>query len=179
MNKQLISLVIIFIISLIISALIFNYIDQNEITTRIDYESLKEYSFLRLFFEYIKKNVLYFILITIFSLFGFSFIIYTGFSFITIIYGISMIYFIKLSSADFIYLISNIADYLIYFPILAFFTYNSILISKNIKKIKTNLKKVDIIVRKHISFSLITVSLVIIYSFIHSFWVYIILLMKN
>ncbi len=179
MNKNLMALVIIFILSLIISALIFNFMEQNNISTKINYESLKEYSFLSLFLESLKKNIIYFILIMALSLFGLRLMIYAGFSIISIIYGISMIYLVKIVSGDILYLVLNFTDYLLYFPILVYFTYNSILLSKNIKKIKTNLRKIDIIVKKHISFSVLSISLVIIYSLVHSFWIYMILLLKN
>ena len=179
MNKDLSIIVIIFILSHILSAFIFNFMEQNDISTRVNYESLKEYNFLKLFLENLKKNIAYFILVIILSLFGLGIFIYAGFSFISVIYGISMIYLVKVSSSDILYFILNLADNLIYFPILVFFTFNSVLLSKNIKKIKTNLKKIDIIVKKHISYSILSVSLVIVYSLLHSFWVYIILLFKN
>lgn len=179
MNKNLLTLIIIFVLSLIISALIFNFMEQNNISTKINYENLKEYSFLSLFLESLKKNIIYFILIMVLSLFGLSLMIYAGFSLVSIIYGISMIYLVKIVSGDMLYLVLNLTDYLIYFPVLVYFTYNSILLSKNIKKIKTNLKKIDIIVKKHISFSVLSISLVIIYSLVHSFWIYMILLLKN
>ena len=179
MNKNLLTLIIIFVLSLIISALIFNFMEQNNISTKINYENLKEYSFFSLFLESLKKNIIYFILIMLLSLFGLSLMIYAGFSIILIIYGISMIYLVKIVSGDMLYLVLNLTDYLIYFPILVYFTYNSILLSKNIKKIKTNLKKIDIIVKKHISFSVLSISLVIVYSLIHSVWIYMILLLKN
>lgn len=179
MNKNLLILAILFILSLIISAMIFNFIEQSNISTIINYEKLKEYGFLSLFFENIKKNILYFIIVIIFSMFGLSLMIFASFSFISIIYGISMIYFVNIVPGDMLYLVLNLTDYLIYFPILVYFTYNSILLSKNIKKVKTNLRKVDIIVKKHISFSVFSVSLIIMYSLVHSFWIYVIISLKN
>lgn len=179
MHKNLMILAIIFILSLIISAIIFNFIEQGNISTIINYEKLKEYSYFGLFFESFKKNILYFILIITFTLFGLSLMIYASFSFITIIYGISMIYFVKIIPGDILYLILNLTDYLIYFPLLVFFTYKSILLSKNIKKVKTNLRKVDIIVKKHISFSILSLSFIIMYSLVHSFWIYVIISLKN
>lgn len=180
-NKNLIILIVILILSLIISALIFNFISQiNDYNLiKINYDKLKEYSFVLLFLEILKKNIIYFVLIIILSLFGLSSMIYLGFSLITIIYGVSMIYFVQIVSGDKLYLILNILDYLVYYPALFYFTYNSLLLSKKIKKVKTNSKKIDIILKKHISISALYISLVIIYSSIQSFWIYLILLFKS
>ncbi len=179
MNRNLLSLIIIFIFSLIISALIFNIIVSNNFFTIINYDKLKEYSFFKLFLDNLKKNILYFILVIILSLFGLSLMIYSSFSIISVIYGITTIYSVKVVASDLLYLVLNITDYLIYFPILVYFTYKSILLSKNIKKIKTNLRKVDIIVKKHLNFSILSISLIIVYSFLHSLWIYMIISLKN
>lgn len=179
MNRNLIILLIILILSLIISAFIFYVTVNSNISTIINYEKLKEYSFLSIFFENFKKNIFYFVLVIVFSLFGLSLMIYSSFSIISIIYGITMIYSVNVVASDLLYLVLNLTDYLIYFPILVYFTYRSVLLSKNIKKVKTNLRKVDIIVKKHLNFSLLSIFSIIMYSFLHSFWVYIIVSFKN
>lgn len=182
MNKNLLFLFFLLILSLIISALIFYFIGQGNMlqSIKINYESIKEYDFLKLFLEILKKNIIYFIIIISLALLGFSYTIYTVFSLTAIIYGISMICFTKIVYYDKLYFILNFTEYLIYFPILFYFTYMSLILSKyikNVKKIKTNSKKIDIIVKDYIRLSAIFVSLVIVYSLIHSSWIHLILLM--
>ena len=176
-NKNLLFLFFTLVLSLIISAFIFNFIGQDNLI-KISYDSLKKYAFLDLFLEILKRNIVYFIVIIILANFGFVYTIYALFCIVSIMYGISIIYFTKIVLSDKLYFIFNFTDYLVYFPFLFYFTHMSTLAAKyikNIKKIETNSKKVDIIVIGYIKLSAMFVLLVIAYSLIYSYYIHLIL----
>jgi len=176
-NRNLLFLLFMLVLSLIVSAFIFYFIGQDNLI-KISYDSLKKYAFLDLFLEIFKRNVVYFIVVIFLANFGFVYTIYAMFCLVSIMYGISIIYFTKIVTLDKLYFIFNFTDYLVYFPFLFYFTHISTLASKyikNVKKIETNSKKIDIIVIGYLKLSAIFLLLVIAYSFIYSYYIHLIL----
>ena len=176
-NKNLLFLFFMFVLSLIVSAFIFYFIGQDNLI-EISYDSIKKYAFLDLFLEFLKRNIIYFILIAFLANFGFIYSIYAVFCLVTIMYGISIIYFTKFILVDRLYFIFNFTDYLIYFPLLFYFTHISLLVSKNIKnikKIETKSRKIDIIVIGYLKLCAIIILLVVAYTFLYSLYIHLIL----
>ncbi len=176
-NKNLLLLFFMLFLSLILSALIFSFIGQEDLI-KIDYDSLKKYAFLDLFLEILKRNIIYFIVVIFLANFGFVYTIYSLFCLVSIMYGISIIYFTKIITIDKLYFIFNFTDYLVYFPFLFYFTHMSTLVSKyikNLKKVETKSKKIDIIIIGYLKLSAIFVLLVIAYSLIYSYYIHLIL----
>ena len=176
-NKNLILLFLLLFFSLIISAIIFYFIGQENLL-KISYGRLEKYTILKLFLEILKRNIIYFIVVLFLTCLGFSKTIYVMFCLVSILFGISIIYFTKIVSADKIYFILNLSDYLLYFPILFYFTNISILVSKYIKKskkIETKSKKIDIMVVGYLKMSAIILVLISAYSFIYSYYIHLII----
>lgn len=174
--KRLLVLIIIFIISLILSALIF-IITGQESLANINYENISKLSFNIIFLRILKRNIFYFIAIICLTCIGQSKIINGLFGLISIFYGLSVIYLIKEMQEDKIYFIFTFTDYIIFFPILFYFTYISSSISKytkKTKKIETISTKFDILISSYIKLSLIYLLIVLIYSLSYSFYIIII-----
>lgn len=171
--KRLLTLIVIFIISLILSALIFILTGQDSIIN-INYENISQLSFNIVFLKTLKRNVFYFIAIICLTCIGQSKIINGLFGLISVFYGLSVIYLIKAMQTDKIYFIYTFTDYFIFFPLLFYFTYISGSISKytkKAKKIETISHKFDIIVSSYIKLSFIYLIIVLIYSFGYSYYI--------
>ena len=175
-NKNLFFMFFLLILSLIVSAFIYNFIGQDNY--RISYECLKKYAFLDLFLEILKRNVIYFTVVIFLANFGFTYAIYAAFGAVSVLYGVSIIYFTKIILADKLYFIFNFTDYMVYFPFLFYFTHMSLLVSKyikNIKKIETKSKKIDIIVVGYLKLSALFVLAAAAYSLIYRYFIHLIL----
>ncbi|MDD2494295.1 MAG: hypothetical protein PHE29_03790 [Tissierellia bacterium] len=171
--KRLLTLIIILIISLVFSALIYVSIGQDHIIN-MNYNSLNKLPFMNIFIRIMRRNIIYGIIITFITCIGLSKIIYLFFCFISIYYGLSIIYLIKIMQSDRLLLLFTITDYFIFFPLLFYFTYISIIISKYTKKtknIETISHKFDIIVSSYIKLSVKYLLIVLAYSFIYSFYI--------
>ena len=176
-NKNLLFLFFMLVISLVISAFIFYFIGQDDLIN-ISYDSLNKYAFMDWFLEFLKRNIIYFIVVIFLANFGFVYSIYAVFCIVSIMYGISIIYFTKITMIDKLYLLFNFTDYLIYFPFLFYFTHISLLVSKyikNVKKIETKSKKLDIIVVGYLKLSAIFILLVIAYTLLYSLYIHLML----
>lgn len=175
--KQLLVLISVFVVSLIISSIIYFYIGRGKLI-KIDYDLLSKYSYGMLFFQILKRNIMYFVVITLFSAFGRYKLIYIVFILVSIYYGISMIYQVKIFNEDKLYFLYNFPDFLIYFPLLFYYTNLSLIISKFIKKIKkveTKRNKLDIIEVDYIKIACIFLVIIILYSCIYSSYLYLII----
>jgi len=171
--KRLFTLIIIFVISLILSALIFILVGQVNITN-MNYESISQLSFNIIFLRTLKRNLIYFLAVICLTCIGQSKIINCMFGLISVFYGLSVIYLIKTMQYDKIYFLFTFIDYLIFFPILFYFTYISSVISKytkRTKKIETISHKFDIIVSSYIKLSFIYLLIVTVYSFGYSYYI--------
>lgn len=171
--KRLFSLLVIFIVSLIISALIFILTGKGNMTN-INYANISQLSFLTIFFKILKRNLVYFISIICLTCIGQSKIINGLFGLISVYYGLSVIYLIRTMQMEKIYFILTFTDYFIFFPLLFYFTYISSVISKytkKSKKLETISYKFDIIVSSYIKISLLYLLIVIAYSFGYSYYI--------
>jgi len=175
-NKRLIYLLIILFFSLILSALIYTLTGKGTMT-EINYEIISNMTFKEIFSVTIKRNIVYFFVVIVFTYLGYGNLSMILFAFISIYYGLSVIYIIKTVGMEFKYFILTFTDYLIFFPILLYFTFISNSISKYTKKVKnleTISNKFDIIIKSYIKISLIYILIIIIYTFLYSFYVLII-----
>lgn len=172
-NNRFVFLVVIFILSLILSALVYLLVGQGNLTN-INYESIGTMKINEIFMMTIKRNLIYFIAIILLTIFGQSKLINVLFGLVSVYYGLSVIYLIRTLNMDFIYFIMTFTDYFIFFPILFYFTFISSTISKYTKKtknIETISHKFDIIVTSYIKLSLIYLFIVIVYSLGYSYYI--------
>ena len=169
--KRLLTLFIVFIACLILSALIYIFQGNSVKTT---YDIIKELSFLNIFVKVLRKNILYFISIALITCIGLSKIIYLLFGIITTYYGLSIIYLIKIMQSDRLFFLFTVTEYFVLFPLIFYFTYISSIISKYTRKsknIETISRKFDIIVSSYIKLSFIYLLIIIAYSFIYSIYI--------
>lgn len=172
-SKRFVTLVIIFVLSLIISAIIYLMAGQGSMTS-INYEVISSMKFSEIFFMTIKRNLIYFIAIIILTIFGQSNIINGLFGLVSVYYGLSAIYLIRTLKMQVSYFVLTFTDYFIFFPILFYFTFISSIISKYTKKtknIETISHKIDIIVSGYIKLSLVYLFVVVAYSFVYSYYI--------
>lgn len=172
-NKTFLQLILIFIGALILSALIYSLTGKGTMTS-INYESISKMTFMRIFFTSFKRNFIYFLAVIFLTYIGQSNITKILFGFISLYYGLSIIYIIRIVGMDFKYFMLTFTDYLIFFPILLYFTFISCSLSKYTKKaknIETISRKFDIIISGYIRISLVYLSIVTVYSFMYSFYV--------
>lgn len=172
-NKRFLSLLIILVVSLILSAVIYLAAGQGNMI-KINYESISGMSFKEIFVMTIKRNLLYFIAIAILAIIGQGRIINILFGFVCIYYGLSVIYLIRTLKMDIAYFAMTFTDYFIFFPLLLYFTFVSGSISKYTKKtknIETISHKFDIIVSGYIKLSLMYLLIVIVYSLGYSYYI--------
>lgn len=172
-NKIFLQLILIFTGALILSALIYSLTGKGAMTS-INYESIREMTFIQIFFTSFKRNIIYFLAVIFLTYIGQSNITKTLFGAISLYYGLSVIYIIRVMGMDFKYFMLTFTDYLIFFPILLYFTFISCSISKYTKKaknIETISRKFDIIISGYIRISLVYLSVVTAYSFVYSFYV--------
>ena len=174
-NKRFLALVLIFVISLILSAIVYILTDEGIITS-INYEAISQMTFIDIFIMTIKRNLIYFVAIILLTLIGQSKIICGIFGLISVYYGLSVIYLVRAISLDLRYFALIFTDYFIFFPILFYFTFISSTISKYTKKtknIETISYKFDIIISSYIRLSMVYIIIVIAYSTIYSYYIFI------
>ena len=175
-NKRFLSLILIFIISLILSALVYHITGQGS-NAAINYEIISKMKYIDIFLMIIKRNIIYFIAIILLTCIGQSKIINVLFGFTSVYYGLSVIYLIRTVKLNVKYFALTFTDYFIFFPLLFYFTFISSSIAKYTKKtknIETISHKFDIIVNSYIKLSLIYVLTVIAYSLCYSYYILII-----
>lgn len=174
-NKRFIFLMIIFVLSLMVSALIYFFAGQKNITN-INYEIISTMKFNAIFMLIIKRNLIYFILVILLTIIGQSKIINILFGLVSVYYGLSVIYLIRTFGMDMKYFLMTFTDYFIFFPVLFYFTFISSTISKYTRKtknIETISHKFDIIVTGYIKLSMIYLIIVTVYSIGYSYYIYI------
>lgn len=172
-NKRLLFLLLVFIISLMLSALIYLVAGEGNMTN-INYQSISTMKISDIFNMTIKRNIIYFIAIILLTIVGQNKIIIILFVIVSVYYGLSVIYLIRILRLDAAYFAITFSDYFIFFPVLFYFTFISCIISKYTKKtknIETISHKFDIIVSSYIKLSLIYLFIVIVYSIIYSYYV--------
>lgn len=172
-NKRFIFLLVIFVLSLMLSALIYLVVGHGSLAN-INYEGISTMKASELFIMTIKRNLIYFIVIILLTVFGQSKIINLLFGLVSVYYGLSVIYLIRTLGMDSKYFIMTFTDYFVFFPILFNFTFISSIISKYTKKtknIETISHKFDIIVSSYIKLSLVYLFIVIVYSFGYSYYI--------
>ncbi len=174
-NKRFFVLIVIFIISLMISAIIYLFAGQGSIAN-INYEIISTMKIFEIITMIMKRNLIYFIAIILLTIIGQTKIISGLFSLVSIYYGLSVIYLIRTLKMNSIYFMFTLTDYFIFFPILLYFTFISSTISKYTKKtkyIETISRKFDIIVNGYIKISMIYLLIVTAYSVVYSYYIYI------
>ena len=174
-NKRFIFLMIIFVLSLMVSALIYFFAGQKNITNII-YDIISTMKYSAIFMMTIKRNLIYFILIILLTIIGQNKIITIMFGLVSVYYGLSVIYLIRTFGMDMKYFLMTFTDYFIFFPVLFYFTFISSTISKYTRKtknIETISHKFDIIVTGYIKLSIIYLSIVTVYSLSYSYYIYI------
>lgn len=174
-NKRFIFLMAIFVFSLMISAIIYFFAGQKNITN-INYEIISTMKLNAIFIMNIKRNLIYFILLILLTIIGQNKIINILFGLVAVYYGLSVIYLIRTFGMDMKYFLMTFTDYFIFFPILFYFTFISSTISKYTRKsknIETISHKFDIIVTGYIKISMIYLFIVTVYSLGYSYYIYI------
>jgi len=172
-NKIFLQLIMIFTGALILSALFYSLTGKGTMTS-INYDSISKMSFMQIFLTSFIRNSIYFLAVIFLTGIGQSSITKILFGAISLYYGLSIIYIVRIVGMDFKYFMLTFTDYLIFFPILLYFTFISCSISKYTKKaknIETISRKFDIIITGYIRISLVYLSIVTAYSFIYSFYV--------
>lgn len=172
-NKRFLFLLIIFILSLMLSAVIYLMAGKGSMTN-INYESISTMKFSDIFIMTIKRNLIYFVAVILLTIIGQNKIISVLFALVSVYYGLSVIYLIRTLRMDTVYFIMTFTDYFIFFPILFYFTFISSTISKYTKKtknIETISHKFDIIVTGYIKLSLMYLIVVAAYSFGYSCYI--------
>jgi hypothetical protein len=174
-NKRFIFLMAIFVFSLMISAIIYFFAGQKNITN-INYEIISTMKLNAIFIMNIKRNLIYFILLILLTIIGQNKIINILFGLVAVYYGLSVIYLIRTFGMDMKYFLMTFTDYFIFFPVLFYFTFISSTISKYTRKsknIETISHKFDIIVTGYIKISMIYLFIVTVYSLGYSYYIYI------
>lgn len=172
-NKRFLFLLLIFVLSLMLSAIIYLAAGQSSLTN-INYESISTMKFGDVFLMTIKRNLMYFVAIILLTIIGQNKIINVLFGLVSVYYGLSVIYLIRTLRMDVIYFVMTFTDYFIFFPVLFYFTFISSTISKYTKKtknIETISHKFDIIVTGYIKLSLIYLFIVTAYSLGYSYYI--------
>lgn len=172
-HKRLIILLIIMVSALILSALIYLIWGQQNLNT-INYENIGQLNLKSIFLKIIMRNMLYFIIIIIMTVIGQSRAVNGLFGFFSFYYGLSVLYLLRIIETDKIYLLLTFLDYLVFFPLLFYFTFVSSSISKytkKTKKIETISHKFDIIISSYIEFSLKYLLIITGYSLIYSCYI--------
>ncbi|MDD4089958.1 MAG: hypothetical protein PHP29_09745 [Tissierellia bacterium] len=172
-NKRFLTLVLIFIGALVLSALIYSLTGKGTMT-EINYESISKMTFIQIFGNSFKRNIIYFLAVIFLTYIGQGNLIIILFGFISVYYGLSVIYIIRTVGMEFKYFMLTFTDYFIFFPILLYFTFISSSISKYTKKaknIETISRKFDIIIAGYIRVSLFYLMIITAYSFVYSFYI--------
>lgn len=168
-KKNYFLIIIVLIISLLSSSIIY-YITQHGNLININYKAISSLPFYSILLNVLVRNILSLMFIFIIALLGYSKLIYLLFTLISIFWGLSIIYCVKIFQVDKLYLIFTLPDYIFYFPLLVHYTFVSTSISNYIKKykiIETKSYKFDIIIISYIKLSIIYIIIAIIYSLIY------------
>lgn len=171
--KRLFYLIIVFIISLFISAFIFILTGKGSMNS-INYENISQLPLITIFLKIFRRNIVYFISIICLTCIGQGKIINGIFGLISVYYGLSVIYLIRTINFDKIYFIFTFTDYFVFFPILFYFTYISSIVSKyskRTKKIETISYKFDIIMSSYIKLAILYLFIVSAYSLGYSYYI--------
>jgi hypothetical protein len=172
-NRRFLFLIIVFVLSLILSAVIYLIAGEGG-TANISYDSISTMEFSDIFIKTLKRNIIYFTAVIFLTIMGQDKIIIALFALTSTYYGLSIIYLIRALRMDKIYFIMTFTDYFIFFPILFYFTFISNIISKytkKSKKIETISHKFDIIVTGYIKISLRYLLIVTAYSLGYSYYI--------
>ncbi|NLK64803.1 MAG: hypothetical protein GX289_06885 [Tissierellia bacterium] len=172
-NKKILTILLIFIGALILSAYIYSLTGKGTIES-INYDSISKMTFMQIFFMTLKRNIIYFLAVIFLTYLGQGKLTKILFGFISVYYGLSVIYIIRTVGLEFKYFMLTFTDYLIFFPILLYFTFISTSISKYTKKaknIETISHKFDIIISGYIQISIFYLLIVTAYSFFYSVYV--------
>ena len=172
-NKKFLTLILILIVALILSALIYSLTGKGTMR-EINYESISKMTFMQIFWNSLKRNIIYFLAVIVLTYLGQGNLTMILFGFISVYYGLSVIYIIRTVGMEFKYFMLTFTDYFIFFPILLYFTFISSSISKYTKKaknIETISRKFDIIIAGYIKVSVFYLLIVTAYSFVYSFYV--------
>ena len=132
-NRRFLFLIIVFVLSLILSAVIYLIAGEGG-TANISYDSISTMEFSDIFIKTLKRNIIYFTAVIFLTIMGQDKIIIALFALTSTYYGLSIIYLIRALRMDKIYFIMTFTDYFIFFPILFYFTFISNIISKYTKK---------------------------------------------
>lgn len=176
-KKQGYIFIFILLVSLVMSAFIFYLFGQGKLIN-INYDKIKQLSNLSIFFKILKRNFIYILLIIIFTYLGNKIMIYFCYIIVNIYFGMSIIYLVKVIEIDKLYLLCNLPDYIIFFPLTILFTYISVFMCRRIrklKKVKTKMKKLDIIRLDFIKVALIYFIIVVLFSFLYSIYLSLVL----
>lgn len=171
--KRLFYLIIIFVVSLFISAFIFILTGKGSMNS-INYENISQLPLITVFLKIYRRNIVYFISIICLTCIGQGKIINGMFGLISVYYGLSVIYLIRTINFDKIYFIFTFTDYFVFFPILFYFTYISSIVSKyskRTKKIETISYKFDIIMSSYIKLAILYLFIVSAYSLGYSYYI--------
>lgn len=172
-NRRFLTFIAILIASLILSALIFALTGKGTVT-QINYESISNMTFSEIFFVSFRRNITYFLAIIFLTIIGQGKVSMVLFGFISIYYGLSVIYIVRTVGIEFRYFLLTFTDYFIFFPVLLYFTFISSSISKYTKKtknIETISRKFDIIISSYIRISVFYLLVVTVYTTLYSFYV--------
>ena len=172
-NRKFLTFISILIVSLVLSALIFALTGKGTMTG-INYNSISKMTFTEIFFMSFKRNITYFLAIIFLTIIGQGKVSMVLFGFISIYYGLSVIYIVRTVGMEFKYFLLTFTDYFIFFPILLYFTFISSSISKYTKKaknIETISRKFDIIISSYIRISVFYLLIVTVYTSFYSFYV--------
>ena len=172
-NRRFLTFIAILIVSLVLSALIFALTGKGTMTG-INYNSISKMTLAEIFFMSFKRNITYFLAIIFLTIIGQGKVSMVLFGFISIYYGLSVIYIVRTVGMEFKYFLLTFTDYFIFFPILLYFTFISSSISKYTKKaknIETISRKFDIIISSYIRISVFYLLIVTVYTSFYSFYV--------
>lgn len=172
-NRRFLTFIAILIVSLVLSALIFALTGKGTMTG-INYNSISKMTLTEIFFMSFKRNITYFLAIIFLTIIGQGKVSMVLFGFISIYYGLSVIYIVRTVGMEFKYFLLTFTDYFIFFPILLYFTFISSSISKYTKKaknIETISRKFDIIISSYIRISVFYLLIVTVYTSFYSFYV--------
>lgn len=174
-HKRFITLIILFTVSLVLSGVIYAWTNSGS-SINIQYESISKLAYFEILKIITVRNIIYFIVIIFLTCIGQGLLINLLFFITSIYYGLSVIYFIRAISMSMKYFLLIFTDYFVLFPIIFYFTYISSSISKYTKKaknIETISNKFDIIISSYIKVSFIFLFIVTGYSFVYSFYIFI------
>lgn len=172
-NRVFLTIMAIFTGALILSALIYTLTGRGTIGS-INYEAISQMTLMQIFFMTLKRNIIYFLAVILLTWLGQGRLTRVLFGLISVYYGLSVIYAVRTLGFEFKYFLLTFTDYLIFFPILLYFTYISASICKYTKKaknIETISRKFDIIISGYMQISLYYLLVAADYSLFYSIYI--------